>query len=607
MKKRIILIGLIIILISAAVIASFFSGNLVKKQCNAVVTITHARTLQCGRFIQLQELQNNESDKVQFYVWDFFTRSHISIEKEVPTATPIAGLYFALIGMDAETRTAIVKMSDKPIQPPVHPLALQTHAQKVLSVELSCTETNNQNSSESFFERGKVIYKNNPLLDEERDLCIDDFSLLKRTCQSPVNYRINTIRHFCDGGCRNGACQPVINTTKGLCFSDDGGRNYFKAGNITFYPYQHESVLPIRESDVCLNDTHLIEKSCTKEPAIVSEIYPCPNGCSDGACKLAPLNITHVLHEQIPLYFVQENDASLVTDGIVRVSTLMRRFFLDHPDEYDLIAVFAADYENIRIPQSSLFIRVNENPAKGLGLIDNHRGEPELFGVKKDGTLKGIAYILPRVGTWKEYPEEKAFKPLLEEFAHEWAVGLDTFWGVDSYHWTRRLQSLRDFDAMREARPWKDNHDGTFSLPVDPCGGSEKTYSFSPFTLYLMGLADQKEITQPFLLLDSPDLKTNPCSQKIRGTAQYITIADLIKEAGKPRTIPADSAQRNFKIAFIVMYPQNVTLSHYEIDRFQWLANSFPERWAKATSCRSTINGIRIPYKECMETVFPSK
>ncbi len=476
-------------------------------------------------------------------------------------------------------------------------------------IQSVCTDPAAGKGEARYYQAGGIQYKNNPSLFSEQDFCIDDYTLFEKRCNNPTNAKENSERYFCEGGCKDGSCQPSIKTERGSCIDTGGGVNYFKKNDLLFYGTD-PTAAPRVEPEYCQDSTTLIEQYCDKSGEPKSEAHLCELGCEEGACILPTLKVTEYLPTKIPTYFIEDYDNTLVVDGIARISTITRRFLKNHENQYDFLVVMPVDYPGITTPHTSLFVRVKENPAKGLGHIDNEKPDPTTFGSTPDGRLQGIAFVQEHFGLFHAFPEEYAYKTILEEITHNWAVGIEELSGLDSqdtYHWSRGMQSLWDYDGMRGARPWKDNHDGTFSLPDDPCNIATKKYSFSPFTLYLMGLADPKEITQNFLFIESPELRNDPCKQSIQGRARKITITDLINFAGQPRTITSEDAQKKFSIAFLIITPKDYQVSGYVKDNFAWLANTFPEKWAKATSCRSTINNITISKGECLATIFPKR
>lgn len=314
---------------------------------------------------------------------------------------------------------------------------------------------------------------------------------------------------------------------------------------------------------------------------------------------------------KIPIFFL-EDDGSLIVDGGIIFNAIGKKFFTNHADQYDFIHVFTAGYPSIQT--TDVFVRVRPNPAKGLGSVDSENPNPNYFGANQNGKLMGFSYIGLNLDSnqIQLFPEDLAFRALLEETAHNWGVFIGNQYGEGGLevreagpHWWRGLQTMRDFDGMREAGPWKDNGDGTFSLPVNHCTVGSRTRSYSPFMLYLMGLADPQEITQPFLLIKSSELQADSCKEIVRGTAQKITINDLINAAGKARTIATVNSQKDFQMAFVVIYPKGAVISNQATSNVNWIAQNLPIKWAGATSCRSSLNGAVIPSQTCAATIFP--
>lgn len=319
--------------------------------------------------------------------------------------------------------------------------------------------------------------------------------------------------------------------------------------------------------------------------------------------------------------FFLEDTGDLLDNLEINFETVGKTFFSSHEDNYDFIHVFTANYPYIKT--NNIYIPVRNNPSKGLGEIDDSNLDPTMYGAQKAGRLMGLTYIGINLESDFTQDPEEVYRVLLEEIGHNWGVYLGNELGGPSQsgdlilreqgpHWYKGLQSLRDYEGIREARPWVDNGDGTFSVS---CLQAERKYSYSPITLYLMGLADSEEIKQKFLLIKSPELESNsslnslctPLSNKItiKGTAVEVTIEDIIKAAGKRRTITTANSQKDFSMAFIIIYPKGTTFSDRAKKNLDFFSKDFPVKWAKATSCRSTLNSVKIPTDLCKQTVFP--
>lgn len=363
------------------------------------------------------------------------------------------------------------------------------------------------------------------------------------------------------------------------------------------------------------------DQSIQKENVpVTSSTQPTPTPFLNPTTISSSLPITEI-QPTIDNFFL-EDTGTLITDLEIKFDNVGKSFFSSHEDKYDFIHIFTANYPSIKT--NNIYIPVRNNPSKGLGEIDDGNLDPTLYGAQKEGRLMGFTYIGINPESDFTQDPEGVYRILLEEIGHNWGVYLgkelggspsqsgDLILREQGPHWYKGLQSLRDYEGIRESRPWLDNGDGTFSLS---CWQTEKKYSYSPFTLYLMGLADPEEIKQEFLLIKSPELESSnslyslctPLSNKItiKGTAVGVTIEDIIKEAGKRRTITTENSQKDFSMAFIIIYPKGTTLSDRAKKNLEFLSKDFPIKWAKATSCRSTLNSTIIPTDLCKQTVFP--
>ena len=185
----------------------------------------------------------------------------------------------------------------------------------------------------------------------------------------------------------------------------------------------------------------------------------------------------------------------------------------------------------------------------------------------------------------------------------------------DDLHWSIGLQMPPgNYGAMREARPWVDNGDGTYSsdTSLDPVAGGPPT-KFHPFDLYLMGLASKSEITGNYLLLTNIRPATEATKENpeiinpglVRADAQRVTIDDIVRIAGEPRSPDAAHSQKEFKIAFVILTKSGQQVPQDLVDNITTAANAFPAQWAYATGYRSTVNERNIVQPSPSPTASP--
>lgn len=333
-----------------------------------------------------------------------------------------------------------------------------------------------------------------------------------------------------------------------------------------------------------------------------------------------------VINTSQHVYILEVDDTVDTPDGIEWDKTA-QLFYQKYPDKYDFLAIFPTFKPKQEIPASGLHSSV-QNEVRGIciGITKPNR---ELWESDK---LKGIEiypYSDSNYQAFLDYPDTSG-RLLLQETSHQWLTSIGrisrTFPpgfpppdGInasclnsttplllddDFGHWSKGLQMPGNyFGAMREARPWIDNNDGTYSH--DP-KLYDKPRKFHPFDLYLMGFADRSEIKGEYLLLsdmDNPDtlepsqpdetgIKPGPRAGLVttHAKAQKVTIDDIIRIAGEERNPGVKDSQKDFTIAFVILKKPGQEISDTMIKAINKAANVFPNQWAYATDNKSTMN-----------------
>lgn len=314
------------------------------------------------------------------------------------------------------------------------------------------------------------------------------------------------------------------------------------------------------------------------------------------------------------------------TDGGLDMPGIIKKFYAANPDIFDFLAIFP-DFKPRLEGFDVGYHQVLQNNVKGICqtilTIDS-----DIWGTKK---LLGYHGFHSRDDAYKLFLDDPYYanKLILEETAHQWLtkIGHQKPQNVtdpsgnptgitqscndntvpllfeSENHWAIGLQTAGNYyGAMREARPWKDNGDGTYSF--DP--KFEKTLAkFHPFDLYLMGFADKSEIKDSFLLLTEMldmqvvggpvvyDYLFPPSPTGInttRAKAIKLTIDDVIKIAGEERSPSAQDSQKDFKLAFVILHKKGQTPSETIVKAITAVANNISDWWSYATDNRSTMN-----------------
>lgn len=325
-----------------------------------------------------------------------------------------------------------------------------------------------------------------------------------------------------------------------------------------------------------------------------------------------------------PNVYILEDDGTIDTTDGIRFDKTTGLFYKTHPDKnnlYDFIAIFPS------------FIPINEPTTYG-GLHseaqNNVRGicypiriaDQDFWGSSKLQGIQIYPYSQDNYQNWIDNPN-LAGKILSEETSHQWLTTLGKLHHsvppgnppdglnlsclnsnipllfTDSQHWSEGLQMPPgNYGAMREAKPWVDNGDGTFSVDtsLDPLYGGPPA-KFHPFDLYLMGLTSKSEITGSYLLLSNmrpatDATKEHPATNPglVRADAQRVTIDDIIRIAGEERSPDVNHSQKDFKIAFVILTKTGQSAPQSLVSAINAIANTFPAQWAYATNYLSTMN-----------------
>ena len=155
-----------------------------------------------------------------------------------------------------------------------------------------CTDSD---GGKTYSTKGNVVASSPTSSIDVTDLCSDSNKLVEYFCNSDKTQSGET--YTCPNGCSNGACVSATNTTNQTnqgtwCTDSDGGKNYNVKGNSYYGPVGSSTPISADNWDFCSSVTgSLAEYFCVSNvvsgvtyATTVSEWYPCPKGCSNGAC-----------------------------------------------------------------------------------------------------------------------------------------------------------------------------------------------------------------------------------------------------------------------------------------------------------------------------------
>ena len=118
--------------------------------------------------------------------------------------------------------------------------------------------------------------------------------------------------------------------------------------------------------------------------------------------------------------------------------------------------------------------------------------------------------------------------------------------------------------------------------------GGNDGYRFNTINLYLMGLIPMEEAgsLKWYQTSGSWSDKGIPCIEKT------LTVQDIINLYGE-RNPSYPNTQKDFFVAYLLLKRKDEILTSSQIGKINLIANQFPKEWNKATSYKSTINGIK--------------
>jgi hypothetical protein len=293
-------------------------------------------------------------------------------------------------------------------------------------------------------------------------------------------------------------------------------------------------------------------------------------------------------------------------DGEFDLHAIAQRFYLSHPDNFDLLLAWGAS--SIPDPtggEGFAFHLPIRNDASGIGRpVGNFGGGPAAFG--SAGRLQGMLNMT----SLRFYPSDpnqnilgfatdSMLDILGQESGHRWLAFLlfrdgnqdsSELLGRDRAHWSFFFNS--DASEM-EGNLWQDNGDGTFTT-------IDATERYSALDQYVIGLRSPAEVPD-FWFIRNPSRQTScfdqgpqACSPEVgvstAGTRVSVSLDQIIQSEG-PRLPAAGGAPTTFRQAFILVVPQGqtqtqITADLQKLDRFRLAWEAF---FTQATDGRGTV------------------
>jgi hypothetical protein len=285
----------------------------------------------------------------------------------------------------------------------------------------------------------------------------------------------------------------------------------------------------------------------------------------------------------------------------IDLPALLQAFYRTHSDSFDTAYVWTDfDYDNGLGIAHSFNVR---NHISGIGLRDFDRG-PAYGSPARLSTI----ITMGNAADWPKDPQahaaglNSAISIVCHEQGHRWLAYVrfdaehdikDDLLGRENAHWSflvdTRTNSQGSFSSLMEGNAWRDSGGGTFTTIE-----SAVNY-FTPLDQYLMGLRSADEVGEiPYLVTDGQLTEflreKSPFSGfSMSAVRKTTSVAQIVGREG-PRIPEAANAQKEFRVAFILLTEQGSTPSSVTLEKISRYRDSLVQYFSIATGGRGSMD-----------------
>lgn len=313
--------------------------------------------------------------------------------------------------------------------------------------------------------------------------------------------------------------------------------------------------------------------------------------------------------EQVGQIMVMQGDAETVTDlgagdyGIdiaTQLPNITMRFYLNHGDEFDGIAIFTTFPDQL---QGGAAYSVG--PGAGTMGIGYDAFGPGTYG--SAGRLVSVVNMNDVANYGKMDESDRWFATTMgQEFGHSWLSHIqfrdpvtmqpsNELLGRDGSHWSAIFDSG---SSVMDGVTFTDNGDGTFTA-------GEYASKYGPLDLYAMGIIAPDEVGPLYIIRDARYADNNQAVNRINdgwtgvlspgrvitGTKVEFSIDDIIAVHG-PRVPAWDAENEDWRVAFVlVTRPGETTadladkITKLETGRITWETKHRQWSLSRSTMC----------------------
>lgn len=319
-----------------------------------------------------------------------------------------------------------------------------------------------------------------------------------------------------------------------------------------------------------------------------------PGGVSEGR----PLDLSELTEGDIagPVFELFSKERRLDLPAV------MKAFYAEHGDLFDAAYVWT-DFSFDNGPGVAHSFNVR-NGIKGIGLRIFDRGAVY-------GSPERLSTIIT-MGDESKWPSDpqahmaglnSAVSIVCHELGHRWLTYVlfdaehdikDDLLGRDRSHWSflvdTRTNSDGSFSSLMEGNSWRETAPGNFTTV------QSSVNHFSDIDQYLMGLRPAGEVGAISYLVTDEELKQILRSKSpvngfsITATRKTTSVAQIVERAGE-RVPDASEAQKDFRVAFILLSQQGARPSAATIEKVARHRDALVRYFSSATSRRGSLDG----------------
>ncbi len=281
---------------------------------------------------------------------------------------------------------------------------------------------------------------------------------------------------------------------------------------------------------------------------------------------------------------------------------MLRSFYAAYGDEFDTAYVWS-DFSFDNGPGVANAFNVR-NSIKGIGLRLFDRGA--VYG--SPARLSSIIAMGDQ-SKWPADPQSQmaglnsAISIVCHEMGHRWLSYVlfdaehdikDDLLGRDRSHWSflvdTRTNSDGSFSSLMEGNSWRETAAGNFTTVQNSVN------HFSDLDQYLMGLRPAAEVGSISYLVTDDELKQILRSKSpvngfsITATRKTTSVAQIVERQGE-RVPEASEAQKDFRVAFILLSEQGARPSSATIEKIARYRDSLVRYFSTATNRRGSLDG----------------